>query len=89
MAFEVTFPFRSFLPDGSFFGTLCAIDPEPRDLGRPEVKATFEMFAKLLGLSLHQANRLSDIQADLDSEHEAAQLREQFVAVMGQIYEVL
>ncbi len=29
------------LPDGTFFGTLCAIDPKPAHLDRPEVVDTF------------------------------------------------
>jgi GAF domain-containing protein len=33
------------LTDGSFFGTLCAIDPEPHKLDTPEVRALFERFA--------------------------------------------
>jgi GAF domain-containing protein len=32
--------FPVFLMDGSFFGTLCAIDPEPRHLSSKEVHAT-------------------------------------------------
>ncbi len=29
--------------DGSFFGTLCAIDPEPHTVDTPQVRATFEL----------------------------------------------
>ncbi|TXC71665.1 GAF domain-containing sensor histidine kinase [Sphingomonas ginsenosidivorax] len=81
--------FRSYisypiiLPDGSFFGTLCAIDPEPRDLARPEIRSMFAMFAKLIGFTLDQARRLGDSQADVAAQQEAAELREQFIAVMG------
>lgn len=47
------------LPDGRFFGTLCAIDPKPRDLTRPEILSTFEMFAQLLALQLDLADAAS------------------------------
>jgi PAS domain S-box-containing protein len=57
--------FRSYisvpivLGDGRFFGTLCAIDPHPRDLSRPEIQGMFRMFAKLVGLQLYQADQLT------------------------------
>jgi PAS domain S-box-containing protein len=47
------------LPDGTFFGTLCAIDPHPRDLTRPEVLGTFQLFSKLLALQLDQADKVT------------------------------
>jgi len=60
------------LPDGRFFGTLCAIDTVPRDLTKPEVLSSFEMFAKLVALQLDQADmitaRLVDSEALLESE---------------------
>lgn len=81
--------FRSYisypivLPDGQFFGTLCAIDPEPRDLGNPAIQGMFTMFAKLIGFTLDQARQLGKSQADIAVQNEAAELREQFIAVMG------
>jgi len=77
----ISFPI--FLPDGVFFGTLCAIDPQPRDLGKPEIQGMFKMFAKLIGFTLDQARRLAESEATLASQTEAAELREQFMAVMG------
>lgn len=35
-------------PDGRFFGTLCAIDPEPARLDRPEIVKMFRLFADLI-----------------------------------------
>lgn len=77
----ISMPIR--LPDGRFFGTLCAIDPNPADLGRPEIQATFKMFADLLGFHLDAADRLAASEAELDTERKAAELREQFIAVLG------
>ncbi len=72
-----------FLPDGAFFGTLCAIDPAPRNLAKPEIQGMFAMFAKLIGFTVDQARRLEDSEADVAAQQEAAELREQFIAVMG------
>lgn len=71
------------LADGSFFGTLCAIDPNPADLGRPEVLATFRMFAELLAFHLDAADRLTVSEQKLAREVETGELREQFIAVVG------
>lgn len=81
--------FRSYisvpivLPDGRFFGTLCAIDPNPADLNRPEVRSMFRMFADLLGFHLDASERLTLSQSTLASERAAGELREQFIAVLG------
>jgi signal transduction histidine kinase len=68
--------------DGSFCGTLCAIDPEPRELG-PQVTATFELFAHLLADELDREEELEGGRAALASERDTARLREEFIAVVG------
>ena len=40
------------LADGSFFGTLCAIDPEPHKLDTPEIVSLFEHFTREIALLL-------------------------------------
>lgn len=46
--------------DGSFFGTLCALDPEPSLLDRATIE-TLEMFARTIGLELDRPHEtLSD-----------------------------
>ena len=40
------------LPDGIFFGTLCAIDPKPNTLNTPAVTGMFKLFADLIALQL-------------------------------------
>ncbi len=70
----VAMPIR--LTDGSFFGTLCAIDPEPRRLKTPETIQMFEMFAEVIGFQLTAVKNLLD-------EQNASALREQFIAVLG------
>ena len=46
------------LTDGSFFGTLCAIDPEPHRLKTPETIQMFEMFADVIGFQLSAIKNL-------------------------------
>ncbi len=38
--------------DGSFFGTLCAIDPQPHKLNVPEIREMFRLFADLISFHL-------------------------------------
>ncbi|MDB5511532.1 MAG: histidine kinase [Enterovirga sp.] len=81
--------FRSYvsvpitLPDGSFFGTLCAIDPKPRMLKDPDIVGTFELFADLIAFHIDAQQRLETSAAVLNDERHTAELREQFIAVLG------
>src|SRR4029077_9191243 len=72
----ISMPIR--LADGSFFGTLCAIDPEPHRLNTPEIVDMFEMFAEIIGFHLSAIDRLTSTEASLLDERKAAVLREQF-----------
>ena len=71
------------LPDGQFFGTLCAIDPRPARLETPEVIGMFRLFAELIAFHLDAQTRLASSEAQLVSEQQSAELREQFIAVLG------
>jgi signal transduction histidine kinase len=77
----ISFPI--ILPGGQFFGTLCAIDPEPRHLDRPEICNIFRMFADLIGFHLNQNDQLSETLEDLGRERATGVQREQFIAVLG------
>jgi signal transduction histidine kinase len=81
--FESYVSFPIVMPDGSFFGTLCAIDPRPRRLNTPEVIGMFKLFAELIALHLDALRRIATSEANLLSERESGSLREQFVAVLG------
>lgn len=54
----VMYGFQSYISlpirraDGSFFGTLCAIDPKARQVSRPEIIAMFERYAAEIGAAL-------------------------------------
>ncbi|WP_165250415.1 GAF domain-containing sensor histidine kinase [Paludisphaera soli] len=81
--------FRSYisvpiiLADGRFFGTLCAIDPSPAPLKKPETVEMFRLFAELIAFHLDSQIRLTASEKALLDEREASQLREQFIAVLG------
>jgi signal transduction histidine kinase len=77
----ISMPIR--LSDGSFFGTLCAIDPEPHKLNTPEVIEMFETFAAIIGYHLSTIDRMNLAEASLLNERQASALREQFIAILG------
>ncbi|SPJ25495.1 GAF domain-containing sensor histidine kinase [Palleronia abyssalis] len=69
--------------DGSFFGTLCAIDTEPRGLKHPRVVAMLEMFADVIGRGLETEERLEAQEQLVAHERDLARTQEQFIAVLG------
>ena len=71
------------LPDGSLFGTLCAIDPRPARLNTPAVIGMFKLFAELIGFHLSSIEQLTVSEASLQNERQTSALREQFIAVLG------
>ncbi|WP_316771517.1 GAF domain-containing sensor histidine kinase [Pedobacter frigiditerrae] len=71
------------LKDGSFFGTLCAIDPNPNVLNTPQTIGMFKLFAELIAFHLDAKNQLEESELKLMEEQETAELREQFIAILG------
>ncbi len=54
------------MPDGAFFGTLCAIDPRPAQLKRPEVIGMFKLFADLIAFHLDAHRRVANTTVQRD-----------------------
>jgi DNA-binding XRE family transcriptional regulator len=54
----IMYGFQSYIsmpikrPDGSFFGTLCAIDPKPAKLNNPGIIGLFSLFSEFITLHL-------------------------------------
>ncbi|PLS20949.1 GAF domain-containing sensor histidine kinase [Neptunicoccus cionae] len=69
--------------DGSFFGTLCAIDTVPRNVKHPRAVAMLEMFADAIGKSLETEERLEAQEQLVAQEREMARIQDEFVAVLG------
>jgi K+-sensing histidine kinase KdpD len=72
-----------FRRDGSMFGTLCAIDPKPHVLKTPGVVGMFKLFAEMIAYHIDSTDRLATSEANLLDERQTAELREQFIAVLG------
>ena len=71
------------LADGSFFGTLCAIDPRPARLKSVETVGMFRLFAELIAKHLDANKKLAATESALVEERAVSELREQFIAVLG------
>lgn len=72
-----------FRSSGEFFGTLCAIDPRPARVSRPEIVGMFRLFADLIAFHLDAQDTLATSEAALLNERQTSELREQFIAVLG------
>ena len=70
-------------PDGSFFGTLCAIDPNPARVDNVETIGMFTLFADLIGYHLAAQDQLIDKERALLESRDDVDLRERFIAVLG------
>lgn len=81
--------FRSYvsapiiLSGGRFFGTLCAIDPSPAPVKRPEIAGMFKLFAELIAFHMEAHEQVAAAKARLADERETSEVREQFIAVLG------
>jgi signal transduction histidine kinase len=71
------------LPDGSYFGNLCAIDAAPAEISNTRTLSMFEVFAELIAIQLATEGRQQAAEAALSHERENSSLREQFIAVLG------
>jgi signal transduction histidine kinase len=71
------------LGDGSFFGTLCAIDPNPAQVDNPRVISTAKLFADLIARHLDARRQLVEAEQRLSAELETSHLRDQFIAILG------
>jgi signal transduction histidine kinase len=72
-----------FRKDGTFFGTLCAIDPKPASINNPETIGMFKLFADLISYHIASIEALAIAEIKLEEELKIAELREQFIAVLG------
>ena len=72
-----------FRTDGRFFGTICALDPNPAPLRSSTIQSTMESFARVLSLQIEAEEALQQTEAQLQEERSTAELREQFIAVLG------
>ena len=77
----VSVPIR--LPDGEYFGNLCAVDPAPRKLADAHIRDMFIHFADILAFQLAVERTRDEAMKAMVSERARRDLREQFVAMLG------
>ena len=81
--------FRSYISvpivtrQGEFFGTLCALDPDPKAIIDTPVRATFEIFAQLIAEHLDKEQQLIQHQSDLAEAEKTAEIRDRFIGILG------
>ncbi|SUX48706.1 GAF domain-containing sensor histidine kinase [Chryseobacterium indoltheticum] len=71
------------LKNGDFFGTLCAIDPRPALVNNEKTINMFKLFAELIAFNLDSMQTLSETKNKLVGEQKNAEVREQFIAMLG------
>jgi K+-sensing histidine kinase KdpD len=81
--FQSYISYPIMLKDGRFFGTLCAIDPNPNQLKNQHIIGMFGLFADLIAFHLDAQDRLDLSELKLVEERKTAELREQFIAILG------
>ena len=72
-----------FRTDGSFFGTICALDLLPAELKGSAIQPMMESFARLLSIQIESEENVQQTEQALEEERAIAELREQFIAVLG------
>jgi signal transduction histidine kinase len=81
--FQSYFSIPVYHQNGMYFGTLCGLDPEARNLSGAGITASLTLFAQLISLQLANEGDLEHVRSALSGERETAELREQFIAVLG------
>jgi len=72
-----------FRANGDFFGTICALDPNPAQLKDSAIQPMIESFARLLSIQMESEEVFAQTEQALVQERQVAELREQFIAVLG------
>ena len=81
--FESYFSWPLYDTEGNFFGTLCGFDPLPLKLKNDRIEAMFESFAQLISRQISFEDSLKAANEALKDEQQIAQIREQYIAVLG------
>ncbi|WP_026933279.1 GAF domain-containing sensor histidine kinase [Christiangramia echinicola] len=81
--FQSYISFPIFRKDGRFFGTLCAIDPEPAKLENQQTHELFQLYTELISFHLESIEELNTTNQILLEEKKNAKLRETFIAILG------
>jgi hypothetical protein len=69
------------LADGSFFGTLCAIDPEPAQINNAETIGMFRLFAELIATQLDAAQKIAVTEGNLQASERSNEALQRFASI--------
>ena len=72
-----------FRANGDYFGTLCGLDPLPTKVSDEKTVAMVTLFAELVSVQLEAEDERARSESALLDARETAELREQFIAVLG------
>jgi signal transduction histidine kinase len=72
-----------FRTNGEYFGNVCALDAAPAALRDSKTLAMMRLFAELISLQLATVEQSTRDREALSTERQTAELREQFIAVLG------
>jgi signal transduction histidine kinase len=81
--FQSYFSIPVFRTNGDYFGTLCGLDPKPARLSDKVTVSTMHLFAQLISKQLDAESKFVAASDALQGERTTAELREQFIAVLG------
>jgi signal transduction histidine kinase len=68
--------------DGTYFGTLCALDPLPSTLDEQDLEI-FQLLANLIAFELQADDQRRQREQELQDARQAAAIRERFIGVLG------
>jgi signal transduction histidine kinase len=69
--------------NGEFFGTLCGLDRNPKEVSNEKIQSLMRHFTEMISLQLEAEQRYDENALALTNERKTAELREQFIAVLG------
>ena len=81
--FESYFSYPLYDAKGEFFGTLCGLDPEPRELRTEAVHGQVSAFAKLISNQILLNDHIEQTLTQLSDAKNMARLQEQYIAILG------
>lgn len=81
--FESYISIPLYRANGEYFGTLCALDPLSANLSNPKTLSAMKTFSEVISMQLEAEQRYDASEAALADERITAELREQFIAVLG------
>lgn len=85
--FQSYISFPIIRKDGRFFGTLCAIDPQPRELKSANTLELFRLFSELISFHLNAKDQLESTQTTLEKEREQHKINEENTKKFTEILE--